>query len=102
VSACLSQNLRLVVCTIYHGNFEDEVFRRRAVVALTLFNDAILRTALDNRLVVVDLRMICHERADYANPIEPSSIGGAKIARAIVHAVTDSGPGGRGLRVVTV
>ena len=102
VSACLGQNLPLVVCTIYHGNFEDEVFRRRAVVALTLFNDAIMRTAAENRLMVVDLRVICNEPADYANPVEPSSIGGAKIARAIVNAVTDSGPSGRGLRIVTV
>jgi hypothetical protein len=33
---------------------------------------------------VIDLRLICSEPADYANPIEPSGPGGQKIARAIV------------------
>ncbi len=33
---------------------------------------------------MLDLRLICTEDADYANPIEPSSRGGAKIAAAIV------------------
>jgi hypothetical protein len=30
---------------------------------------------------------VCNEPDDYANPIEPSSHGGAKIARAITRAV---------------
>jgi hypothetical protein len=29
------------------------------------------------------LRLICDEDADFANPIEPSARGGAKIAQAI-------------------
>jgi len=39
-------------------------------------------------LPVIDLRLLCREPVDYANPIEPSSVGGAKIAQAIVAAVT--------------
>jgi hypothetical protein len=31
---------------------------------------------------------VCSEPTDYANPIEPSSLGGAKIARAIVRALS--------------
>jgi hypothetical protein len=102
VSACLGCDLPLVVCTIYHGNFEDEAFGRCVVVALTLFNDAIIRTAVDNRLTVIDLRSICNEPADYANPIEPSSVGGAKIAHAIIQAITQPGAGRWGARVMTV
>jgi hypothetical protein len=52
-------------------------------VALMMFNDAILRVAFELRLGVIDLRLICVEPSDYANPIEPSGAGGAKIARAI-------------------
>lgn len=37
---------------------------------------------------VLDLRSICTGPADCANPIEPSSAGGAKIAAAIAAAVT--------------
>lgn len=87
--ACLSRRLPLVVCTIYHGNFEDDVFRRRAIVALTVFNDVIIRCAAQHQLVVIDLRFVCNAPVDFANPIEPSTIGGAKIARAIVNAVLE-------------
>jgi len=58
------------------------------VVALTVFNDAIVRTACAHGLDVIDLRAVCEQPRDYANPIEPSSIGGAKIARAIADIVT--------------
>jgi len=44
---------------------------------------------------VVELRLVCSEPADYANPIEPSVRGGAKIARAVARAVTEQCAGGR-------
>ena len=88
VAACLARKLPLVVCTIYNGNFPDPDYRERAVVALTVFNDAILRTACSHGLDAIDLRAVCDLPQDYANPIEPSSVGGAKIARAIVRVVT--------------
>jgi hypothetical protein len=46
-------------------------------------NDAILRVAFEHALAVIDLRFVCSAPEDYANPIEPSSEGGAKIAMAI-------------------
>ncbi len=80
------QALRLerhtAVCTVYNGALEAD----RATIArvgLALFNDVILRTAVDLRLDALELRSICTEAADYANPIEPSDQGGLKIARAI-------------------
>jgi hypothetical protein len=54
-----------------------------AVAGLTLFNDVITREAFGRGLPLVDLRLVCGEDADYANPIEPSARGGAKIAGAI-------------------
>ena len=74
------------VCTVYNGALEPER-ARIARVALTLFNDVILRTAIDLRLDALELRSICTEPADYANPIEPSGLGGAKIARGIARLV---------------
>jgi hypothetical protein len=85
----------LTVCTIYEGNFEDARMQRLAATALTVFNDAILRHAIRAALQVIDLRLVCSDPADYANPIEPSVQGGAKIARAIARAVgatPDPGP----------
>jgi hypothetical protein len=50
--------------------------------------------AFEHHLSVLELRLVCSERADYANPIEPSGRGGLKIAQAIARA-TGAGPLGR-------
>jgi hypothetical protein len=83
IERMLQTRLPLTLCTIYNGNFPDPEFQRIATTALCVFNDAILRTAFEHRLGIIDLRLVCNQPADYANPIEPSSVGGAKIAGAI-------------------
>jgi hypothetical protein len=88
VDACLRAGLPLGVCTIYNGCFPDKSYQRIASLALSIFNDVIIRVAIERGLPVVDLRLICTDPKDYANPIEPSSIGGEKIAKAIVALVT--------------
>jgi hypothetical protein len=85
---------KVTVCTIYNGNLPADQ-APSARVALMMFNDAILRVAFQLRLSVIDLRLVCSEPADYANPIEPSGAGGAKIARAIANVLGllgESGP----------
>lgn len=91
--------LPLTLCTIYEGSFPDPGMQRLARTALTVFNDVILRCAIRSGLPVIDLRLVCNDPADYANPIEPSVQGGAKIADAIVRAVVEDG-GRPGTRVV--
>lgn len=76
-----------IVCTIYNGALPDPDEARRARRALTLFNDAIVRVAWELCCAIVDLRVVCNEPEDYANPIEPSGTGGAKIARSLARAV---------------
>lgn len=99
LDACLRPGLPLGVCTIYNGCFPDKSYQRIAQLALTVFNDVILRVAIERSLPVIDLRAICSQPADYANPIEPSSIGGEKIAEAIVALLT--GHDGQGTRILT-
>jgi hypothetical protein len=82
----LARQLPSVLCTIYNGALEDPDQAARARVALMLFNDVILRVAFEHHASVIDLRLVCSEPADYANPIEPSGAGGAKIAEAITRA----------------
>ena len=84
IAACLDTALPLVVCTVYNGCFDDRSFQRLASATLTMFNDAIIRVAIERALPVIDLRLVCDTAEDYANQIEPSSVGGAKIARVIV------------------
>lgn len=74
------------ICTIYNGNLSGQE-GAAARVALTAFNDVILRVAFEWQVSVIDLRLVCTEPADYANPIEPSSRGGEKIARAIIRSL---------------
>jgi hypothetical protein len=83
VDAVVGLGRPTVLCTIYNGAIPEPIEARRAAVGLTVFNDVILRVAIERRLPVLDLRLICNEPADYANPIEPSGRGGEKIARAI-------------------
>lgn len=86
------------LCTIYDGRL-PEPGGRLATTALTVYNDAITREAFARSLPVVDLRLICDEDADYANPIEPSVQGGAKIAAAIVGLV-QNGAASQGRSIV--
>jgi len=102
VDACLRPSLPLTVCTIYNGCFPDQTYQRIASLALALFNDVILNIAIEKSLPVIDLRSICTDPQDYANPIEPSSIGGDKIAQVIVAQITGSGGNARETRVFTI
>jgi hypothetical protein len=76
-----------VVCTVYNGALDPQV-ATAARTGLALFNDVILRTAVELDVPALELRSVCIEPRDYANPIEPSDTGGAKIARAIVSMIT--------------
>jgi hypothetical protein len=82
--------LPLTVCTIYSGCFPDPQYQRIVSTALTIFNDTILRVAIEHALPVIDLRTVCANPEDYANPIDPSSAGGEKIARIMAALVTGS------------
>ena len=89
----------VTICTIYNGALDPEL-ARPARVALMTFNDVILRVAFAHHASVIDLRGVCVERSDYANPIEPSGPGGWKIASAVARAV-GAIPGARGSRVIS-
>jgi lysophospholipase L1-like esterase len=74
------------VCTIYNGNLEPSM-AEPAKAAVGVFNDIIYSIANEKHLQVIDLRRICNQPSDYANPIEPSVLGGKKIATAIFEKV---------------
>lgn len=82
LDAIVERGLPLTVCTVYDANIPGEE-GRRARTALGLFNDVIIRCAVERSADVLDLRTVCTEPADYANAIEPGVEGGKKIARAI-------------------
>lgn len=87
LGAVLDRRLPTLVCTIYDAipGLEDD-----ALAALTLFNDVILREAIVAGLPVLDLRLLCDKPSDYSplSPIEPSHLGGRKIAEAMARIIT--------------
>ena len=87
MEALVARGLPTVVCTIYNPCSIDDAFQRGAVAALCFYNDAIIDRARHFKLPVIDLRVVCSETSDYANHIEPSAAGGAKIAEAILGVV---------------
>ena len=99
VAACMATRVSLAVCTIYNGCF-DLSFQRIASTTLMLFNDAIIRVAAEYGVPVIDLRSVCVQDEDYANPIEPSSVGGEKIARIIVGLVTGAYSASTATRII--
>jgi hypothetical protein len=87
LAAVLGRRLPTLVCTIYDAipGLEDD-----ALAALTLFNDVILREAIAAGVPVLDLRLLCDKPSDYSplSPIEPSHLGGRKIAESLARIVT--------------
>lgn len=87
LAALRERNLLSAVCTIYYPRFPDVAIQRLAITALAAFNDVIIRQAVLSGLPLLDLRLICNEDSDYANPIEPSDTGGKKIATKILELI---------------
>jgi hypothetical protein len=90
LDAVTATRVPAAVCTIYDANFpppEGPVI----TAGLTLFNDVITRAAFARSLPLIDLRLICNDPGDYANPIEPSEQGGDKIATAIARLALGEG-----------
>lgn len=83
LSAVLAPQLPVTVCTVYNPQENNPVTKQLYKTAIRFFDDIIVQCATRHGLPVIDLRIVCSEPVDFANPIEPSAIGGRKIARAI-------------------
>lgn len=78
----IARRLPTALCTVYAPRFPP-LRRRLAIHGLAPFNDVIVRETTTPGLSLIDLRLVCNEGADSTSPIEPSVVGGAKIAAAI-------------------
>ncbi|TFI57390.1 SGNH/GDSL hydrolase family protein [Sphingomonas parva] len=97
--AVLARGLPAAFCTIYDTP-PSAPDHRIIRTALSLFNDVIGRTAFAAGAALIDLRLICDRDEDYANPIEPSAVGGEKIAAAIGRFAAGTLPGERRSTVI--
>ena len=82
-----TSRVNLLLCTVYEGNLEGSVMYDDIAVSsramLSLFNDSVYKTHNMFKTEILELRNIFVSPEDYANPIEPSHIGGEKLAKAI-------------------
>ena len=78
---------KLLLCTVYEGDLVDSDefsdVNNSSKTMVSLFNDIVYRTANKYSADVLELREIFVRSEDYANPIEPSHIGGGKLAKAM-------------------
>jgi GDSL-like lipase/acylhydrolase family protein len=88
IDAVLRQRRPTALCSIYDPRYPDPARRQVSTTALAIINDPIIREAVRRGLPLLDLRIICDQDADFANPIEPSVQGGWKIAGAIASLVS--------------
>jgi lysophospholipase L1-like esterase len=77
----------VLVLTVYNpcfnGHGMDASYQMAAEAAISLFDDVIQLEARGRSFNVLELRTLFTDPADYANPIEPSALGGAKLAQAM-------------------
>jgi hypothetical protein len=82
-----SHRANLLLCTVYEGDLVDSDefsdVNNSSKTMVSIFNDIVYRTANKYHADVLELRDIFVRPEDYANPIEPSHIGGGKLAKAI-------------------
>jgi len=82
-----SHRANLLLCTVYEGDLgRTDEFRDvldSSKIMVSSFNDTVYKTASKYNADVLELRHIFTSPEDYANPIEPSHVGGEKLAQAI-------------------
>ena len=84
---------KLLLCTVYEGDlfgsdeFENVFYSSKTMVSI--FNDLVYKSSSKFKTDVLELRNIFVSSEDYANPIEPSHIGGEKLAKSIVEWVNN-------------
>jgi lysophospholipase L1-like esterase len=86
----------VLVLTVYNPCFRghgfDAAYQQAAESAVSIINDVIQQEGRRRAFDILELRTLFDERADYANPIEPSATGGAKLAKHISDWVEMAGP----------
>lgn len=89
LQALQSLGCHLACCTVYRPNFSHLFFKSLAMLSLGLHNSRIQQISTDLDCSLIDLANLfdCHE--DFANPLELSTRGGAKVVENVTAFVLD-------------
>ena len=91
--------LPTVVCTMYQPRYANPVRQRAAAAALAIFNDRIIRLAIEAQLPIVDYRSVRTESGDYGEEGLLSRTGLVKVAAVIWRALHESEARGAGTEI---
>jgi hypothetical protein len=94
IRVALATRLPAAVCTMFPPRLQNPVQQRAASTALAIFNDRIIRQAVDVHMPIADLRTACTEAADYSSRGLLSRTGLTKVAALIWKALHDSSGNG--------
>ena len=87
VNVARATRLPTVLCTMWLPRYPEPVRQRAAAAALAIFNDRILRRAVEARISIVDLRGVPTEAGDYADQTLMSKAGLQKAASVVWRAL---------------
>jgi GDSL-like Lipase/Acylhydrolase family len=77
----------VLVLTVYnpcfHGHGFDTAYQQAAESAVSIINDVIQQEGRHRSFDILELRNLFNGQEDYANPIELSAVGGAKLAKCM-------------------
>merc|ERR1719422_1711581 len=79
----------LKCCTVYRPNFNQVFFKSLATFSLGIHNSRLMHIAEDLGCSVLDLANILEGKEDFANPLELSTRGGAKVVENITNFVNE-------------
>lgn len=88
IKKLIELDVKILLCTVYEGDLKRDpilsLIEKQGLAMVSLLNDSITLLAKKYNIDVLELRNIFVTPEDYANPIEPSHIGGEKYAKKIL------------------
>jgi len=93
IQMAVRTHLPVAVCTMFPPLLQNPVQQRAASTALAIFNDRIIRQAIEERIPVADLRSACTQASDYTPQGLLSRSGLTKVAGLIWRTLEESSSG---------
>eukprot|EP00927_Polykrikos_kofoidii_P036344 TRINITY_DN30675_c0_g1_i1.p1 TRINITY_DN30675_c0_g1~~TRINITY_DN30675_c0_g1_i1.p1 ORF type:complete len:350 (+),score=55.11 TRINITY_DN30675_c0_g1_i1:58-1050(+) len=92
MKALQATGCHVACCTVYQPHFSHIFFKSLASFSLGLHNNRLKQISVDVGASVIDLANMFDSKKDFANPLELSTLGGAKVIETVTDFVTEHPP----------
>jgi len=89
ISTLCDLGCHVAVCTVYRPNFNHMFFKSLATFSLSMHNARLTSISEEFDCSVIDLANLLEGPVDFANPLELSTRGGAKVVENVTSFVQD-------------